>query len=172
MSNLEKLRNYPDKNATIKKNLLYGLAALSIFSGAQFMHYHQVERLESECQKVQADAVHLVDSLILKNAAEENMKIVNINQALNASLATTKKEISVKEFEARKNNKYAHVESLRRAFNIRKNQIDSIITQKQDIMPLIYTMEKNAGRTLESFKVVSTLPAFEQKLRAFIAKSK
>lgn len=174
MADLQELKKMYEQgsNNTLKKNLLFGLAALGLFSGLQVVSREYEQTLEKLHQKVEADAISIVDDLLLKNVAIQNMKITHLGHAIEAALPHTDAEIKKFELKSRKNERYAEAQGLRQAFSIRRNQINKLQTQRKDVMPLVYSMEKNAGRTLDSYKVVSTLPVFEQKLRAFIAKSK
>ena len=174
MAELQELKKKYEQgnNNTLKKNLLFTLAALGILSGLQVANHEYTQTLEKQHQKVQSDVTIIVDSLLLKNTAIQNMQMSHLGCAITAALPNTDAEIKKIELKARQNKKYAEAQGLRQAFSIRRNQINKWQAQEKDIMPLVYAMEKNAGRTLESYKVVSTLPAFEQKFRAFIAKSK
>lgn len=173
MSNFEDLKEkYGNSGSLIKRNLLYALAGLGMLAGFQVIRDEHNKTMEREYQRVEADVAYIVDSLFLKNAAIKNMQILNLGSAVEAALPQTKEEVKSLELKARENEKYSEARGLRRAFSIRTNQIHESQAQGSDMMPLIYSMEKNAGRTLDSYKVVSTLPVFEHKVRAFIAKAK
>lgn len=171
LQELKKIYEQGNKN-TLKKNLLFTLAALGILSGLQVANHEYTQTLEKQQQKVEADAISIVDDLLLKHVAIQNMQMTHLGCAITAALPHTDAEIKKIELKARQNEKYDEAQGLRQAFSIRRNQINKWQAQEKDIMPLVYSMEKNAGRTLDSYKVVSTLPVFEQKLRAFITKSK